>query len=111
MTVETGKGVSSDPLGDLRLHFVGVGEAAEGFLREDQLTVEGDFEHTVAAFDQCGSNSETLCDRVRQTGGTGLVVSNDAVLDLHVSHGLDLQWEWGACPVSRDACLGQACPL
>ena len=71
---------------DLRRHLPGLGETTVGFLRVDQLTVERDLEDAVLALDQGRLDVEVLGDLVRQTGGSGLVVSNDAVFDLHGGH-------------------------
>jgi len=50
-------------------------------LGEDQLVVDCDLEDPTAAFDELGFDAELLLDLVRQTGGTGKVVSDGAVLD------------------------------
>ena len=77
---------SRDSLRDFRRHFAGLREAAVGSLRVDQLAVEGDFEHPVLAPDQGGPDVELLGDFFRQTGGSGFVVSNDAIFDLQGWH-------------------------
>ena len=84
------RGLAARGSGDLprqRLrHFSGLGKAARRAFGEDQLAVEGDFEDAVLPFDQGGLDVELVVDLVRQTGGSGLVVSNHAVLDLHLRH-------------------------
>jgi hypothetical protein len=68
-----------------------LGVPAEGSLGEDELTVEGHFEAALGRRDQL----DPLDDRrppgeelVRQTDGTGNVVSGDAELDQHVMAGV-----------------------
>jgi hypothetical protein len=56
-------------------------EAAKLLLGEDQVVADGDLEDPAAALDEPGLKSELLLDLSRQTGGTRVVVSSDAVLD------------------------------
>lgn len=55
-------------------------------LGEHQLAVEGHLEDPVASFDQLRLVTETLLDFVRQTGGSGQVVSNHTVFNLNLGH-------------------------
>ena len=59
-------------------------EAPHLLLGEDQLIAESDVEDPARAFDQVGLNAELLLDVGRQTGGSGVVVSDGAVLDRDV---------------------------
>ncbi len=52
-----------------------------GFLRIHQGAVDDDFENAVLALDQLGFDSEPSFNVVRQTGGSGSVVSDNAVFD------------------------------
>ena len=70
------------------LELPGLREAPRGSPREDQLVVEGYLEDPVSTFDEGGINTEALLERVRQTGGAGLVVSNNTILDLGSGHDL-----------------------
>ncbi len=56
-------------------------EAVEGLLAEDEVAVDLDLEDATAGGDQFGLQVVALAQLIRQTGGTGLVVSNLAVLD------------------------------
>jgi hypothetical protein len=64
-----------------------LGEAAQGFLAEDQLTVDLDLEDAAAGGDQTGFGAKAIFQIGSQTGRLGFVVSNLAVLDgdFHVS--------------------------
>jgi len=68
-----------------------------GLLRVDELAVEGYLEDAISAFDQRRLNVEFFCYFFRQTGGTGFVVSNHAVLDLQLGHVEDLRWVMMRC--------------
>jgi hypothetical protein len=68
-------------IGQQRFDFARLGKPAVGFLRIHQLAVDDDLEDAVFAFDQFGSYAEPRFNVVRQTGGAGAVVSNDAVFD------------------------------
>lgn len=68
-------------LGEEVLHLTIGGESAGLSLGEDRLAIEMDLEDTIAALDELGLEPETFLDAVRQTGGTGTVVSNPAVFD------------------------------
>ena len=81
-------GESGHLLGHDIFDLAGIGEAAEGFLRVEQLAVEGDLEDTVPALDQTGFDSEAFFERVRQTGGSGFVVSNHTVFDRQIGHSI-----------------------
>jgi hypothetical protein len=61
----------------LRVPFLGV-------LREDHLAVGDDVEDATVTFDQLGLDAELVLQRVRQTGGSGKVVSTYAVGDRYV---------------------------
>ena len=61
-------------------------EPPVGFFGVDEVTVHGDFEDAVFAFDELRLDAELAFDVGRQTGGAGAVVSNDAVFDLYVGH-------------------------
>jgi len=50
-------------------------------LREDQLAVQLDVEVAAGALDQRRADAEPLLQLVRQTGGTGQIVSGHAILD------------------------------
>ena len=54
--------------------------------REDRLAVEIHLENAVAPFDQLRLDAGALLDTVRQTGGTGQVVSDYAVFDGNSNH-------------------------
>ena len=53
----------------------------------------GDFKDTVFPLHQGGLESKAFLEAVRQTGGTGLVVSNDAIFNPNVGHRRILQSE------------------
>jgi len=56
--------------------------ATEGFLGEDPATVDLDLKHAARRLDQLHVGvGVALADFGRQTGGAGLVVSDDAVFD------------------------------
>jgi hypothetical protein len=74
-------GAGGGPGGDRRLDLAGRGKAAHLLFGEDQLAVELDVEDAPGTLDQLGSDAEAPFQLVRQTGGTGSVVSNSAVLD------------------------------
>jgi hypothetical protein len=54
---------------------------------EDRIAVENDLEDASAPRYQLRTYADRRFDRGRQTGGTGLVVSDDAVCDGDVRHG------------------------
>lgn len=56
-------------------YFLVLGEPAGFLLAVDQLAVDLDIEDAAAAFDQLAGDAELALDRIRQTGGLGLVVS------------------------------------
>ncbi len=59
--------------------------APEGLLGVDQFTVHGDFEDAAGRRDQPDVGIGNDCLQLgRQTGGSGLVVSDDTVLDKHL---------------------------
>jgi hypothetical protein len=70
-----------DPLGDRRLDLARGGKASRLLLREDELAVQLDLEDAAAALDQRGARPESPLQLVRQTGGTGQIVSSHAILD------------------------------
>jgi hypothetical protein len=66
--------------------------APERALREHEHAVPGDFEHAATPLHQLdGSVWKCISNLGRQTGGPGLVVSNDAVADRDVHAGGE--WE------------------
>jgi len=62
-------------------HFSRFGKTAGLLLREEELIVEGDFEHAAGPFDQLCFEAELASDFVRQTDGSGIVASSGAVFD------------------------------
>ena len=54
--------------------------------RIDGLAVEMDFEDAIAALNELWPDAQPFLNAVRQTGGTGMVVSNYAVFDCHRCH-------------------------
>jgi hypothetical protein len=63
-------------------HFAGSRVPASGPLGEEQLAIEGDLEDAARTRDQGDlERGEFLPELGRQTGGPGLIVSDDAVLD------------------------------
>jgi hypothetical protein len=73
---------SADALGE-GLEDLGVfGEATDRVLGEDQLAVRFHVEDPVLALRQRRRDAVLLLDRIRQTGGLRVVVSNRAVDDL-----------------------------
>jgi hypothetical protein len=62
-------------------HFIVFRKATLGLLREHQLAIELHLEDTAFALDQARFNAEAFLNLVRQTGGSGFVVSNYAVFD------------------------------
>ena len=81
---------SGDSLLELPLHLPGLGKAAQRLLREDQLAAVGDLEDAVRALLQSRGDAEALLQLVRQTGGTGVVVSDHTVFDVDVGHGMSI---------------------
>jgi hypothetical protein len=65
-----------------------LGVAAQLLLREEQVPVHGDVKHSAGGGDEPCLGVEFLAQLRRQTGGAGLVVSNDAVSDrdIHVQN-------------------------
>ena len=70
-------------------HLVRFREPSGSVLGVDQMAINVDVEHAARALDQGGRGvwGETFLQNGRQTGGPGVVVSRDAVLDL------DLHWD------------------
>jgi len=63
------------------------GEAARaGVTGEDQVVVESHVEDATTAGNELGAHADGLLDRGRQTGGSGLVVSDDTVFDGDARH-------------------------
>lgn len=62
-------------------------KAAFLFFREEFLVTETDHEDAAAAADEIAVESECAFDGSRQTGGSGEVVSNSAVVDSNVHVG------------------------
>lgn len=84
--------LGADPFPNQRGHLTGLGVAAEGGLGEDHLAVEGDLESSLRGRDEI----EALDDRrpageqfVRQTDGTGKIVSGDTELDADAVAGVE----------------------
>lgn len=76
-------------------HFSRLGESIDGFLGEDLVSVQMDFEHPSSAFDETRGNVEALFNLVRQTGGAWLVVSLHAIFDGDfMSHGIASFRRW-----------------
>jgi len=71
----------TEACGESCLDLAGLREAAQRALGEDRLAVELDLEDPAFPFDQLGFEVQLLADRVRQTGGTGVVVSRNTVFD------------------------------
>ncbi len=65
-------------------HFLVLWKPAGFLLAVDQLAVDLDIEDAAAALDQLAFDAELALDRIRQTGGLGLVVSFHAVLNRNV---------------------------
>jgi hypothetical protein len=95
-----GEGVRGSAARDLRSDaltheaddLAGVGVAADGRLGEDQLAVEGDLEPTLGRGleGQVGDQRSPAVEQfVRQTDGTGNVVSGDAEFDGEVVPGIE----------------------
>jgi hypothetical protein len=64
--------------------FAGFGVAAERSLGKDLATVDFDFEHPTRRLDELYVGLRVRFPNLgRQTGGSGLVVSNDTVFDRH----------------------------
>src|SRR2546429_9613433 len=67
---------------DQSYDFSGLGVASQRLFREDAATVDLHFEHTARRLDQLYvGDGVGLADFGRQTGGSRLVVSDDAVFD------------------------------
>jgi hypothetical protein len=60
------------------------GESSLFLLGEDLFSVDGDDEDSAAAADDLAVDAELSFDLSRQTGGSGEVVSNSAVIDSNV---------------------------
>jgi hypothetical protein len=59
--------------------------ATGSFFGKDQLAIGGNLEYTAGRLDQTDFRAgEYLLQLSRQTGGSGLVVSDDAVLNGHI---------------------------
>ena len=58
-----------------------LGESTLFVLGENEVAIDGDVKDAAAAFNEFGGDAEFLFDRIRQTGGFGMVVSLHAVLD------------------------------
>jgi hypothetical protein len=63
-------------------------KAAFLFFREELLVPDADDEDAAAAADEIAFETECLFDGGRQTGGSGEVVSNSAVVDSNVQFGV-----------------------
>jgi len=85
-------GLSAHTKGHHIFHFSAFGEATDGLFGENEVVVEVDLEDSAFTFYQFRFKSEALFECVRQTGGTGLVVSNDAIFDPNRSHCRILQF-------------------
>ena len=82
---ESMRTLGAGPLLDRPDDLAGTRETAGLLLGEDQLIADRDLEDASVAPDQLGLDAELLLELVRQTGGTGVVVSDGAVLDDDVS--------------------------
>jgi hypothetical protein len=71
----------SRPGGDRVRDLARTREAACLLLGEDEVAVHLDVEDAAPALEQVRPDAEPLFQLVRQTGGTGLVISSYAVLD------------------------------
>ena len=70
--------------------FLGLGEPSNAQLGEDHFAFAAYLEGAAAPLDELDLDVvEMSAQSVRQTGGTGLVVSNDAVFDAYV-HSISL---------------------
>ena len=67
-------------------HFVVLREPADVVLAPDLRAVNVDVEYPAGAFNHLRIDAELILDRLRQTGGRGVIVSLHAVLDADV-HG------------------------
>ncbi len=65
-------------------HFLVLWKPAGFLLAVDQLAVDFDIEDAAAALDQLALDAEFALDRIRQTGGLGLVISLHAVFNRNV---------------------------
>jgi hypothetical protein len=78
--------------------------------RKDQVSVHGDLEDTAGGGHQADLGvRELLFQLSRQTGGSGLVVSDDAILDDH-AHATSpgwLEFDWRIVVVTRGAAKGE----
>jgi hypothetical protein len=75
---------TSQPLNSLH-HFARRGVTARCLLGEDQLAINHDFEQAAGGLHQTHLDlGERLLQFSRQTGSSGLVISNNAVLDGHM---------------------------
>jgi hypothetical protein len=72
---------------DQFLHLPGIGKPPYPQLREDQLAVASDLKGTTGALDQLRVDIQLLLDVCRQTGGSGVVVSNHTIFDLDLDSG------------------------
>ena len=93
-------GRSAETTGDRRLHFTLFGKSSRGFFGKDEIVIETDLEDPVPTLDQGGLEIELLSQRIRQTGGSGFVVSSHAVFDPNRSHFRILQDVGTAGPAS-----------
>ena len=66
---------------DLVEHFVVLRESANVLLAPNLLAVHVHVEHAAGTFDHPRIDAELILDRLRQTGGRGVIVSLHAVLD------------------------------
>jgi len=69
-------------------------EATRHVLGIEQLVIEFDIEDATASFDELSVQAEFLLNFCRQTGGSGLIISNDAIFngELHGSSVLLSPW-------------------
>ncbi len=67
-------------------HFVVLREATDVVLAPDQRAVNVHVKDSAGAFDHLRIDAEFILDRLRQTGGRGVIVSLHAILDADV-HG------------------------
>lgn len=76
-----------DTLVDGREHFFVLGESVELALREDEIAVGNHFKDSATGLDELGVDAVLALEVGRQTGGLGLIVSLNAVLDRNVHRG------------------------
>ena len=74
-----------------------LGKSAGLFLGVNQFAVGLDVEDTAGAFDQFRFDIQLFLERIRQTGGLGVIVSHHAVFDADVHGILSIGCSSAAC--------------